>query len=508
MAESSVESLDTLLRQIEAAAPEPWYPKLHAETTGVPRDSLDMPLEKLRMAGLIRLTEWMEGRGQGYVLTPEGMHALKNERELTRLRDGKIRPRVVERPRREPRAGTLFDRGEDVRNVFFYPVNPVVTKILLFANILVFLVGYVLASQQKIDGFLAGPKNGAVPGPVWHILHLTGALTGQDIARGGLQWLRLVSSAFVHIGLLHLLMNCFALYVLGRDAESMFGHARFVLIYFLAIIGGGCGSLIEQPQGGAGASGAVCGLLGSIGVWFLLNRSHMPPEIASRGLRNVMINVVLVVGISLMPGVSKGGHLGGAIAGAATAVALHVFRYSPGMVRWLGLAALPLIPVASVGALMHVMNTNPRWALIRAAVQEEQAREEGRALIERYRNDALEADQKARDAYNSTYAILAVHPERRDRKEKQDAIETLTEARSGLTEAINRMSACPPARNATLEEARLGTVEYLQALAGLCDLSATYLREDRNLLNANLTALEEQMGKVKDLQKRWARYIQ
>src|SRR5262245_14269736 len=104
MTESAPESLETILRQVEASAPEPWYPKLYAETTGVPRDSLDPPLEKLRMAGLIRLTEWVKDRGQGYVLTPEGIQALKSERELARLRDGRIVPpaRVARKPREFP----------------------------------------------------------------------------------------------------------------------------------------------------------------------------------------------------------------------------------------------------------------------------------------------------------------------------------------------------------------------------------------------------------------------
>src|SRR5262245_13653433 len=83
--------LQVILHRCAAAAPEPWYPKTYAETTGTPRDSLDAPLEQLRLGGLIRLTDWVQGRGQGYALTPLGTRALQGPRLLNQLRDGKLK---------------------------------------------------------------------------------------------------------------------------------------------------------------------------------------------------------------------------------------------------------------------------------------------------------------------------------------------------------------------------------------------------------------------------------
>ena len=80
MAETTVPSMEDILRLCATAAPNPWYPSEYVRSTGIPRDNLDLPLERLRVGGLIRLTVWVKGTGQGYVLTPEGEEALQSPR--------------------------------------------------------------------------------------------------------------------------------------------------------------------------------------------------------------------------------------------------------------------------------------------------------------------------------------------------------------------------------------------------------------------------------------------
>ena len=86
MSDRAVPSLDALLRLCGEAAPAPWYPSVYAREAGISRDSLDPDLEKLRMGGLIHLTEWVQGRGQGYKLTPVGEQVLGSPRALSHLR--------------------------------------------------------------------------------------------------------------------------------------------------------------------------------------------------------------------------------------------------------------------------------------------------------------------------------------------------------------------------------------------------------------------------------------
>src|SRR5262249_43669726 len=56
--------LEEILRGCAAAAPQPWYPREYARARGIDRDSLDRPLERLRLGGLVQLTDWVQGLGQ------------------------------------------------------------------------------------------------------------------------------------------------------------------------------------------------------------------------------------------------------------------------------------------------------------------------------------------------------------------------------------------------------------------------------------------------------------
>jgi membrane associated rhomboid family serine protease len=523
MSDPVKDPLEAILHQCASAAPDPWYPRTYAETTGVSRDSLDKPLEMLRLGGLIRLTEWVQGKGQGYALTPEGIHALRDPRALERVRDGKPLPsrqEVADRPPRNLSGRTTWDRGEEIRQALLFPTNPVVTKALLFANLLVFAAGYVLAGQNggNANDFISVGLGGKVPTKVWKVLHETGAMSAEDIVRG--EWWRLLSNCFVHIGLIpHLLFNMLALYVLGRAAEPMWGHGRYLVIYLVAGVGGSCGMLFETVGGGAGASGALCGILAAIGVWFLMNRRAMPSEIASRGLRSILINGVLIAGISLVPGVSWGAHLAGAIAGAAVAVFLQLHRYGRAPWRWLALAGVPLVPAASVGALVHTMKTDPRWIELRALhitdardnrdphMDDGKPRnDDARAFRGRYKREALTAEDAARDAYNHSVKLINQKRTERDPNAAKRAINELAEAQTKLATAEELLARGDPYTDAGAEQARKRSIEYMGAWNELCSLAESVLKGavDAQELNARIS---EQLATVKELGNQLVDYI-
>src|SRR4051812_14668059 len=104
---------DALLRLCGAAAPAGWFPSEYARAAGTDRDSLDVPLNRLRLAGLIEIGGGDAGRGQCYVLTDAGRAALADPRILARLADG---ARVAAPAPAPPRPGrlTAWDRGEAV----------------------------------------------------------------------------------------------------------------------------------------------------------------------------------------------------------------------------------------------------------------------------------------------------------------------------------------------------------------------------------------------------------
>ena len=139
--------------------------------------------------------------------------------------------------------------------------QPTVTYALLVMNVAVF----VLMAAMGISFTNPAPgdvlKWGADYGPL--------ALHGE--------WWRMVTSIFLHFGIVHLGMNMFFLFIIGRFAERLFGHVGFTALYLLAGIGGNLASLYWQPVTiGAGASGAIFGIYGGVLGFVLLQPRLMP----------------------------------------------------------------------------------------------------------------------------------------------------------------------------------------------------------------------------------------
>ena len=129
------------------------------------------------------------------------------------------------------------------------------------------------------------------------------------------EWYRLVSSGFLHFGLLHVGMNMFLLYQLSRMLEPTLGSVKFGLVYFASLFGGAAGALIASPNAlTGGASGAVFGMMAAAIVG--MRQRGVNPLQTGLGLTFV-INIGLTLAI---PNISVGGHFGGAIAGAACGV--------------------------------------------------------------------------------------------------------------------------------------------------------------------------------------------
>ncbi len=140
-----------------------------------------------------------------------------------------------------------------------------------------------------------------------------GGLFGPAVANG--EPYRIVTSAFLHAGILHLGLNMFALYFLGSLLEPGIGTGRFLGIYFVSILAGAFGALVMSPNDlTVGASGGVFGLMSAA---FLIARNRGMDQLASEIGFFVVINLVFTFAI---PGISIGGHLGGLVGGALAAL--------------------------------------------------------------------------------------------------------------------------------------------------------------------------------------------
>ena len=142
---------------------------------------------------------------------------------------------------------------------------------------------------------------------------------GAGLGRAGLAhepW-RIVSAAFLHFGVIHLLLNMWALLVFGRLLELILGVRRFLVLYALSAAAGGLASSLFHVQAlSAGASGAVWGLMtGQIALVVRLKHeegAERVPVPMSTLLQPLVVNLLF----SLSPGIDMAAHLGGGVAGA------------------------------------------------------------------------------------------------------------------------------------------------------------------------------------------------
>ena len=172
---------------------------------------------------------------------------------------------------------------------------------------------------------------------------------GQTLGVAGGQPYRLVTSAFLHAGILHIGLNMFALYILGTLLEPAIGTVRFIGIYAVSILSGSFLVMVIDPgQLTVGASGGIFGLMAAA---FLIARSRGLDELATQIGFFVILNLVITFGAN---NISVGAHIGGLIGGgiAALLVAQLDRRRIPNA-KAIEIAALVgMCVVAVVGALI------------------------------------------------------------------------------------------------------------------------------------------------------------
>jgi rhomboid protease GluP len=196
---------------------------------------------------------------------------------------------------------TALNRAKAEQSVFNYG-KPFFTYLFIAIQIIVFLV----------MEFAGGSTNSST-------LIKFGAKFNPLILSG--EWWRFFTPIFIHIGLLHLLMNTLALYYLGTMVERLYGNFRFFMIYLAAGFTGVLASFIYSPNLSAGASGAIFGCFGALLYYGISN-----PRLFWRTLG---LNILVVLGINLafgftIPGIDNAGHIGGLIGGFAAAGILHL----------------------------------------------------------------------------------------------------------------------------------------------------------------------------------------
>ncbi len=189
--------------------------------------------------------------------------------------------------------------------------KPVVTIILIVINVAVFLLETAAGGSENVE-----------------IAIRFGAQYTPYILQDG-QWYRLFTSMFVHFGINHIASNMLALMALGYHAEFYFGKIRYLIIYILSGI---CGSVLSmvmelyslQYAVSAGASGAICGLIGTLLIF-----AFDPATKKQFPLRRVIAGIVLIL-IPTGENINYSAHIGGMIGGFLVAYTIYYFMKKNG----------------------------------------------------------------------------------------------------------------------------------------------------------------------------------
>jgi rhomboid protease GluP len=189
-----------------------------------------------------------------------------------------------------------------------YYVTPIIVNINLIIFILMILSG--------VNVFL--PDNESLL--LWGANFRPATLDGQ--------WWRLLTSCFLHIGILHLAMNLYALVYIGLMLEPRLGKTRFLSAYLLSGIGGSAASLFWHDLTiSAGASGAIFGMYG---VFLAMLTTNLIEKAARQ---TMLTSVVIFVGYNLVTGIRGGidnaAHIGGLVTGIVAGYSFYISLIRP-----------------------------------------------------------------------------------------------------------------------------------------------------------------------------------
>jgi rhomboid protease GluP len=203
--------------------------------------------------------------------------------------------------------------------------------------------------------FVAMVATGSSPlGPTREQLLRWGANWG-PLSLGAQPW-RILTSNYVHIGIIHIGFNMWCLWNLGQLAEHVLGRMNYVILYTICGLAGSLASLWWHPMTvGAGASGAIFGLAGAaIAVFYM---GQLP--ISKAALQGTTRSLLTFVGYNLLfglaPGIDNSAHIGGLVAGLAMGAALskHILvapeeRRSWARMTWLAMAVILFVGYGAI----------------------------------------------------------------------------------------------------------------------------------------------------------------
>ena len=180
---------------------------------------------------------------------------------------------------------------------------PIVTYAIIAINVLVFVAMYLFG-------------NGSTDNMT---LYNFGAVYGPSIRNG--EYYRLITGAFLHAGVIHLLFNSYALFVVGSQIENFLGKTKYIIIYLFSAITASLLSMIFSDTLSIGASGSIFGLFGALLYFGYHYRVYLGNVVKSQVVPLILCNLVFGFMIN---GIDNAAHIGGLVGGLVMTMALGV----------------------------------------------------------------------------------------------------------------------------------------------------------------------------------------
>ena len=195
------------------------------------------------------------------------------------------------------------NRADAIKNEeVFEPKRIVVTYVIIGILVAIYMYGLLFNQSEKLINMFA------VYGPYIRSYH---------------EYYRIITGTLLHGGLLHLLMNCYALFIIGNQIETFYGKWKMLIIYIFSAITGSLLSITLSEYASVGASGAIFGLMGSLLYFGYHYRVYLGSTWKTNVLPVIILNLILGF---IVPGIDYFGHIGGLIGGVLISMALGFKR--------------------------------------------------------------------------------------------------------------------------------------------------------------------------------------
>jgi hypothetical protein len=254
--------------------------------------------------------------------------------------------------------------------------------------------------------------------------------------------------------------------------------------------------VIDKPAAiGAGASGALFGVLGSMVAWLFLNRRILPRAQVAHWQRQLItvfvINLFITFGI---PNISKGAHIGGAIVGLMTAVPLYFVRFRHGQQRWLALAGLVAIPLACTAAVRYSFANSAEVG------QQLQGPREQREFIDRHLTKFCSVlDEMEQLLANQVKPLLDQRPDRRDAAALKSALAALTANRDRFDRLLDPLRQAGPYSDARVENQRQFTLSVAEQLPEILRVASDRLERGQAWAPRDERSLDIIVGRARQV---------